>query len=236
MKTILQILAMFSIVSVQAQYSLTDDEGNTISDGEIVTVTYDAAESNPEAHIDVNVFSENNNDFRFEIVSTNQGENANNWFCTNFGMCYPSSVIDLEVELLSDNTRELQLHYSPNEHPEDATVNYRITEVGNNSNTISFSIKYVGSSTFITEQSIDKGNIIAYPNPANQSAVLEYNINEKSDIYIINILGEIVETYSVSKGRGYIDIETSKYTTGTYFYKIISETKKKTSKILIIKH
>ena len=237
MKIIIQILAIFSFISVQAQYTLSDDEENPITGGEIVTVLYDATESNPEAHFDVNVLSGNNNDFRFEIVSTDQGENANNWFCTNFGLCYPPSSIDVEVQLLADNTRELQLHYSPNEHTEDATVNYRITEVGNIHNAISFSVKYVGSSTIsISEKKMDKNSFLAYPNPANQSAQIDYDIKENSNIYIFNILGEIIEITPVRKGRGGIKVDTSELKEGTYFYQIVTESNNKKTKTLIIKH
>ena len=237
MKIVLQILAIFSFISVQAQYTLSDDVGNPIADGDVITVTYDATESNPEAHFDVNVLSENNNDFRFEIVSTDQGENASNWVCTNFGTCYSPASIDIEVQLLGDNTRELQLHYSPNEHPEDAIVNYRITEVGNNSNTISFSMKYVGSSTLsISEQIIDKSSFLAYPNTSNQSAQINYNVKENSNIYIFNTLGEIVEITPVRKGKGHIKIDTSVYREGTYIYQIVTMSNEKSSKILIVKH
>ena len=236
MKTILQVVIIFSFISVQAQYTLEEDyAGTPISNGETVTAYYNTDDSNPEAEIDVNVISQNTNDFRFQILSTDQGVNAENWFCTNLGLCYPPHITDWEIELFADQTRQLQLHYKPNGEG-DATVNYRISEVGNSSNSILFSVHYIGTSTSVEEKLTSNISIKAFPNPANQFCKIAYDVKEDSEIYLYNIIGERIESYHINTGSGSINIDTSNLKNGTYIYQGVCKSNVITSNYLIVNH
>ena len=236
MKILIIILSLVSSFAVNAQYTLTDDDGNSISDGEVITVNYDSTVDSPEAEFDCHVSSTNSNDFLFEIVSTNQGGTAENWFCTNFGLCYPSSVTEVQVNLLSDNTRELQLHYRPNGYTDDVTINYRITEVNNTSNTVSFSVKFVATTTGISSNPISTMEVNMFPNPANDYTYVDCNLNENYQVRIYNITGMLVAKYQVNKGQKSVKINTSILNSGKYILQIISESNNSTNQNLIVIH
>ena len=235
MKIILQILAILSVLTVKAQYTLTDSDGNTITNGETVTAYYDVSDPNVEAEFVVTVASQNSNDFRFQILSTDQGENASNYVCTNFGLCYPPTATDIQIELLDDQTRELQLHFIPNGDTVDATVVYRITEVGNTSNTVLFKVLYKGVITGVEELNSNI-KIEAYPNPANQFCTIAYDVKEDLEIYLYNIIGERVGSYHINTGTGSINIDTSSLKNGIYIYQAVCKSKIITNNYLIVNH
>ncbi len=239
MKLILLIFAIFTVISVNAQYTLTDDNGNPISNGETVTTTYELTSDlplGPEGEFDCHVHSTNMNNFLFEIVSTDQCSDAENWFCTNLGLCYTPETTELEVELFSDSTREMQLHYRPNGCTDEVTINYRITEIGNSNNTISFSVKYV-IVTGINNEIIDDSKIIAFPNPANQFTQIKYDVNVKANVYLYNNIGKIVKVYPIDNSNETININTSELKAGIYFYQVVTDSKLvSTSKKLIVIH
>jgi len=224
MKIFTLILSLVSFLAVNAQYTLTDDDGNSILDGEQVVVSYDSTISTPEAEFDVHVNSTNSNDFLFEILSTDEGEAADNWFCTNFGMCYPPTTTEVEVELLSDSTRELQLHYRPNGYIGDVTINYRITEVGNTNNTISFSVKYVAITTDIFSQSTSKINVKLFPNPTKDFVVIEKNNKNINNIELVDVSGNIIFKTIVNDRIYKLDL--SSLEKGVYLIRIDGSIKK----------
>ena len=236
MKIIAKLIVIFSFISVQAQLTLVSHyDGGEILDGDVVTVKYDFTVNDPNAELYVDLTSQNNNDIRFQVISTDQGVNAENYFCTDFGLCYPPSIIDQTVELWDDNTRQLQLHYQPKGHPEDVLITYRVTEPST-SNEIVFSVAFIASLQSISTKDNVINKLRAYPNPANQFSKIEYEINEDSRLILYNILGEELQGFEINRGSGVKVIDTSKLQSGTYIYKIISQTKKVKTKNLIVNH
>ena len=218
MKIFILILSLVSFLSVNAQYTLTDDDENSITDGEQIIATYDSTLFGLEAEFDCHVKSTNSNDFLFEIISTDQGGNAENWFCTNFGMCYPSTTTEVEVELLSDSIREMQLHYKPNDYVGDVTINYKVTEIGNTSNSISFSVKYISIYTGILSKESSKLNIKLFPNPAKDFVFIEKNNEMITNIELVNISGKVL--FNTTVNNKFYKLNISNLQKGIYFIKV----------------
>ncbi len=77
-----------------------------------------------------------------------------------------------------------------------------------------------------------------YPNPANNSINLNYNLKENSsaNIVIFNILGNEIKKFYLDNFKNKISIDVSDLKNGVYFYSITIDNKIKETKKLIIKH
>ena len=79
-----------------------------------------------------------------------------------------------------------------------------------------------------------------YPNPFNPSTIIKYEIKQKSFVTLIiyNALGEVVSTLvktTQSAGKYEVDFDASALTSGIYIYKLQSDEKIKSNKMLLIK-
>jgi hypothetical protein len=77
-----------------------------------------------------------------------------------------------------------------------------------------------------------------YPNPANEAAYIDYQVNEttKAKIIIRNILGRVVDEFDLSKVNNQIKINTSSWESGVYFYTLSINGKPQKAKKLIVDH
>jgi len=78
------------------------------------------------------------------------------------------------------------------------------------------------------------------PNPANASKQLAYELknNEKVNIIISDITGRVIENInqgSQTKGNYTLNVDLSKYTSGTYFYTLKTQTSQVTDKLIVVK-
>ena len=88
-----------------------------------------------------------------------------------------------------------------------------------------------------TNDKIAVSNI--YPNPANEYAEIDYNIQgnfSEAKIVIYNMLGSSVNDYDLDKSERKIRISTAEMANGIYFYQLSLDGKKVATKKLLIRH
>jgi len=80
-------------------------------------------------------------------------------------------------------------------------------------------VKRMNQSTTNTTNSV--GSI--YPNPAKDEAYIDYQLPEgqKGTVSFYNITGQLLSEYAISNGSNKLTINTAKYKSGIYFYKVL---------------
>lgn len=79
-----------------------------------------------------------------------------------------------------------------------------------------------------------------YPNPFNPSTTIEYSVAKRGHVQmrIFDVIGNLVETLvdaNQAPGNYTIEFDASRYTSGVYFYEIISGNFKETKKLVLMK-
>ncbi|MDP8201081.1 MAG: lamin tail domain-containing protein [Candidatus Tenebribacter burtonii] len=81
-----------------------------------------------------------------------------------------------------------------------------------------------------------------YPNPFNPSTLISFTLEEESDVelFIYNIKGEKIKEYAISSDQTSIvwdgtDQNDQPVSSGVYFYKLITDTKEYSKKMLLVK-
>lgn len=91
-----------------------------------------------------------------------------------------------------------------------------------------------------TKQNITSTSLEAYPNPAKNSATINYSIPSNyrtGNLVVRNMIGSVVKTISINGGStGKQSISTYDLPNGVYFYSIIGDGKTIATKKLIVKH
>lgn len=78
-----------------------------------------------------------------------------------------------------------------------------------------------------------------YPNPANDRAYVEYdmkNSSTKASVSFHNLLGNTIVTYDLDSFERKIDVLTSNWDDGIYFYQLIVDGKKVATRKLLVRH
>lgn len=78
-----------------------------------------------------------------------------------------------------------------------------------------------------------------YPNPANESALLQYSMGvdvKDAKISLYNVLGATVKEYSLSRQSQQLTVDTRHLPNGVYFYQLTVEGQKVATKKLLIRH
>ena len=78
----------------------------------------------------------------------------------------------------------------------------------------------------------DADSFVMFPNPCKNTLTIKSNSNNKTQVSIIDVLGRLV--YTVEKAAEKIELNTTNYSSGTYFVKV-SQNNKNIIKKLIIK-
>lgn len=90
------------------------------------------------------------------------------------------------------------------------------------------------------KQNITSTSLEAYPNPAKNSATINYSIASSyrsGSIIVRNMIGSVVKTISINGGStGKQSISTYDLPNGVYFYSIVGDGKTLSTKKLIVKH
>lgn len=75
-----------------------------------------------------------------------------------------------------------------------------------------------------------------HPNPATVAGYLDYNMNgeSKAKITISNLLGKVVDEFSLQRGEHKLKIPTINYDAGIYFYTLSINGKTVKSKKLVV--
>ena len=229
---LLLIPILFAMITANAQYTLTDAEGGVITDGSIteVNIPIDAEQFSLHWHLE----STNSADIKFEILSTDQPDGAQNLYCVGIH-CYPPNHLTSEESLDDNNSAALILYYKPKGLSAIATIVYKISEVGDPSNSVTFTIKYNALALSVVAPEIVK-EFLVYPNPANNHVTVNYSITEQSEIVVFNIVGDKVKILDLDILSNNIEIDSSNLPSGTYFYSLISNNISVETKRLVIKH
>jgi Secretion system C-terminal sorting domain len=77
------------------------------------------------------------------------------------------------------------------------------------------------------------------PNPSNDLAVLSYEFSARpnnAQLVIYNVLGELVDSFSVSQRAGQLSVSTKELQNGIYFCSIMLDGKKMETKRLVVHH
>jgi hypothetical protein len=120
-----------------------------------------------------------------------------------------------DFELMDLRTYNIQSCFKSNESPDPTCSD--LSEIVVNTETL----------TAIDDLEIEKDNIVIFPNPANETLIVEVqNISTTNNkISIFNAIGKEVYHTMVNKGIFNIEIDTRKLIAGTYFLKFDSEGK-----------
>ena len=176
----------------------------------------------------LNVFCEKN------VIS--QGWGGDNFFCWG-GTCLASSIFispDFTTIDAGQGTNEFQGHFTGN-IGSTATIEYCFYLENDPADESCITINY-GSSTS-TSSNIKKNTILIsefYPNPAKEFTNFNYYLNSKSEILIMDILGNKVKSiYCTEKGKQSVNI--SDLSKGVYFGNLIANNEVVAIKKLIVK-
>ena len=92
--------------------------------------------------------------------------------------------------------------------------------------------------TFSTLASLqeDLSNMLSvslYPNPAKESATLEFlGLNSEAKISIVNMKGQIVKTIDIQPSQSY-ELNLTDFASGVYYVKVITDGKIITQKLIV---
>ena len=231
-KILLLIPIVFAMITVNAQYTLLDGSGDPILDGGTTVVEIENETTNSE--LDWHLESTNSSDIQFEVLSTDQPEGAQNLYCVGIH-CYGPGHVTSTESLDDNNSADIKLYYKPNGHAETTEIVYKITEVGDDNNTFTFTVHY-NILTLGIDTKASLKNFVIYPNPANNTINVEYSISDQSELVIYNIVGDKIKNIDLDLFSEKIQIDSSDLPSGTYFYSLVSNNKSVQTKRFVIKH
>lgn len=90
---------------------------------------------------------------------------------------------------------------------------------------------------FFANDKLTVSNI--YPNPANDFAVIDYNISGNvnvANITFYNIIGNEVESFELDKNDRKLRVKTTNWDSGMYMYQLTVDGKKVATKKLLVRH
>lgn len=233
MRRLLLILPLiFTFTIVNAQYTVTDDDGNPVENG--ATISMEVNQDMPNAEVHLHLHSSTSDDIVFQVVGTTQPEGAQNLFCVG-EHCFSPNYSNPATEPLDESNEALLiLYYKKKLTTESAVVDYKIYQDGDETVEFTFSISF--SNTTAIEDITSTRVLNAYPNPANSNVNISYTSNEEAQIVLYNIVGNAVKKFNIIAGSEILNIETSDLSSGTYFYSISSQSGLSETKRLVIKH
>ena len=248
------ITTLFSLlfIALFAQTAeVIDHDNNTIGNGD--TVTYYSDNIELAEHIlefKVKNTSSATISYKLKQNTINLIGSSSRYFCFA-GACYPSSINISSTSLTIDagstsNPTDFSTHYKPyafvggsvEKFPGTSVIEYTIFDDTNPTDSLYFLVKY----TVIDNTSIDTktSNIIisnAYPNPAKDYFIIDYNLENASTatVEVMNVLGSTVISQNISVNDMQAKISTNNLDAGVYFYNIIVDGNRLESKKLIIR-
>jgi hypothetical protein len=87
------------------------------------------------------------------------------------------------------------------------------------------------STTSVNDIKIDN-NIVVYPNPAKNFAVVKFeNVNSEINVNLLDLSGKIVNTYTTNQNQ--VELNLSELRAGMYLIQVISENNSKTERLIV---
>ncbi len=232
MKRFLLLSVLFlAAINLHAQFTMTDDHGNSVLNGATLDVNY--ADANTPVEVHYHFVSARTENIRVRIESTTQVSGTINTFCVGQACYAPNTTESPNISVTENVENLLKLGYDPKEHSNAATIVYRIYSVNNPNTFITFTVEYTMASGIELLNASEK--LKAFPNPANDKVEIAYKATEASQIVLYNIVGTKVKSFNVSAGTSSIEIATDALPAGTYFYSLINKQGTETKR-LVIKH
>ena len=240
MKRLILLLLISSLSSLAFSQilSITDEQGNTITNTTVVvellsseiTADVDGFDKDFQGHVHNSMGLQVDVTIDREVNDIPSGSES--YFCVGAD-CLPPPFSSYDYTIDGNGSNLAALHYKAKGNTEDASVSYRFTS---GASEVTLVVEYhVIDDTGINNQ-LAKNSFLAYPNPANQTVSISYNVSERSEITFYNIVGKQVKSILVDAGTRNIEVETSSLPSGTYFYSMISNSKITETKRLVIKH
>ena len=168
-------------------------------------------------------------------------EGSDNYFC-NWASCYQPNVYESPDSLPmhpADTFKAFTGDYSSNGFAGTTIVLYTFFNEANHSDSIAVYGKYMAGSGVGIDQSKSIVTVSnAFPNPAQNVFYIDYSIEnaQSASIEVLNVIGSIVsrQALQVTSARASIDVSTLR--NGVYFYNVIVDGKRVSSKKLVIQH
>ncbi|MEW6469123.1 MAG: T9SS type A sorting domain-containing protein [Bacteroidota bacterium] len=173
-----------------------------------------------------------------QIISEVSG--SDNYIC--WTLCFPPFVdVSTEAVTLAPNaTYDLSsCHYRPFGNIGTTTIRYVVYDSLNVNDSAWFVINWHVTAVGIDEANAVNATVSAYPNPANASAVISYDLSgpvKTASIRLYNMLGSEVKEVRLNGNEGAITLNTAELLPGIYFYSIIVNEKVIATRKLTIAH
>lgn len=130
--------------------------------------------------------------------------------------------------------------YNPNAKIGSSTVEYMFFNKDNEDQNVKITVKYWASPEGIAEEAMKGGSMSdIYPNPANQTVNLDYQLTSSvktAHVKIVNLLGAVVQESIIDLGRTHLTMDISKLETGVYFYTLLVNEDVYKTKKLVVQH
>jgi len=174
-------------------------------------------------------------------IHTNLGSTQKTWYCLG-SSCNDAKadeqVIRLEAyQSLTDFTISLDAGLAAGV----SSVRYAVYNKFNLSEVIEFELNFTVEEKE-TRQSIYNSKFITlhdvYPNPAVETAQIDYKIHRGEPAYSItvrNLLGNIVSNYQLSQGENKLKMRTDDLNTGIYFFTLYIDNEGVMTRKMIVK-
>ena len=130
------------------------------------------------------------------IVSQSAG--WTNMVCDK-NFCYPGNVNVKQFTLAGGEEARLDVHIYPKGVEGKAVIDLKITEVGNEANSVTARYNFNNAPT---NREVDKASLKVYPNPAKDFFYITENDMVHS-VVIYNILGKVIKTMRTANGVKY---------------------------------
>ena len=168
-------------------------------------------------------------------------EGSYNTFC--LGVCLDPSISTSPSPLVlgpGDTSTYGQFHllYHPGSNAGTTTVQYNFSDPQNEVSG-SLNINFISNGVGINEQKADISLFQAYPNPASDQVVVQYEVsglgNMPANIVITSLVGSKLRTIPVNGNSGKSVIDLSDFVAGIYFYSLEINGQTLATRKLIIK-
>ncbi len=178
--------------------------------------------------------------FKVRQMMLSEVSGSLHYFC--FGSCYPpgTNLSPIGTEFNAGESTApgtFSTDYMPQGQSGYTVVAYSIFDQNNTTDSMYFIVKYyVALDAGINAPS--KNTVSnTYPNPATDYFNIDYTFedSQNAEIQIMNVLGSIVKTEKLSISANHARIDVSNLKPGSYFYSIIVDKQRVSSKKLIIK-
>lgn len=166
---------------------------------------------------------------------------SDNYFC-NWASCYQPNIFESPDSLPmmpADTFKQFTGDYSSNGNPGATYVMYTFYNDSDHTDSISVVGKYVaGSGVGISQSQSNVYISKAYPNPVSSILYLDYAFDnsQSASIEIYNVVGSLVSKQEIQGTAGKAEINIASLNNGVYFYNVIVDGVRITSKKFIVQH